>query len=138
MMKTNKDDQYLDSLRNRVGKGAHDAHMRSLSRNLSVDVVNAVNQPSTGKKWIGISAVSAAMITTAIILILTLPVSDIDQEQVFVDDVLAFDNVSSATMATDYLSVATEDLAIETIATDVYTDPTFVTDEDLDLLFEDL
>ena len=65
-------------------------------------------------------------------------VSDIDQVQTNTEDVLAFEDVSASTMATDYLSVATEDLAIETIATDVYTDPTFVTDEDLDLLFEDL
>lgn len=123
-----------------VGRDAYRQHMDQATRNLSVDVANAVTRRRQRTTWVSRFSVAAAAVGTAVVIFVMqapdpMPLAGPDAT-VAVQPMIA--ETDASTLASEYLADMTTEQALDRIIESSDVDPTLLTDDDIDALLEEL
>jgi hypothetical protein len=139
-MKTNNDFEddgnELKSFERIIGKNNHDEWVDAHTRNLSVDVVNALNRERRHYRgYLRFTLPAALSLALLIIVILKLSFNSgsLDTGSDF-----AYSFVSESEVSTALLAEISEDEAVDMITVDQKLNPIILTDKDIDNLLKDL
>ncbi|RPI70054.1 MAG: hypothetical protein EHM43_00015 [Ignavibacteriae bacterium] len=123
-----------------VGRDAYRRYMDQATRNLSVDVVQAVAQRRQRTTWISRFYVAAAAVGTAVVLFV-MQVPDPAPVAGPVSTVAVQPSIAetdASTLASEYLADMTTEHALDRIIESSNVEPTLLTDDDIDALLEEL
>lgn len=137
------DERILDAAKKQIGREAYQEHMDRATRNLSVDVVNALQVRRSRRQWFLRVSVAATAATAAVVLwMVTPPTRDVvaptPTPTVTAVAEPAIPDTDSETLATEYLSEVIDEQAIDRIVEVAEVEPTILTDQDIDALLEEM
>lgn len=137
------DERIVDAAMKHAGRDAYQEHMDRATRNLSVDVVNALNARQMRRQWFFRISLATTVATAAVVMFLVTPpttevVKPLPTSTVTTVAEPTISETDTETLATEYLSEVIDEQAIDRIAEVAEVEPTILTDKDIDALLEEL
>lgn len=139
-MKTNNDfeddGKELKSFEKIIGKNIHDDWVDAHTRNLSVDVVTALNRKDRSNRGYLRFALPSALALALLIVVILKPSFKSGSLDAHNDSAYRF--ISESEVKTALLAEISEDEAVDMIAVEQVPQPIILTDKDIDNLLKDL
>ncbi|MBI2793519.1 MAG: hypothetical protein HYX66_02580 [Ignavibacteria bacterium] len=139
-MKTNNDfediGKELKSFEKLIGKNIHDEWVDVHTKNLSADVVNALNTKERGYREYLRYALPAALAVVLLVVVILKPSFKSSSLDTHTDSVYRF--VSESEVKKALLAEISDDEAVDMIAVEQNLNPIILTDKDIDNLLKDL
>lgn len=138
-----EDERILDEAMRHVGREAYQEHMDRATRNLSVEVVDALNKRRKQRLWVVRISVAATATAAAVIMMFVntpqpVVVEPIIEKPVAVVSEPSIIDTDTETLAAEYLSDVIDEQSIDRIVEVAEVEPTILTDKDIDVLLEEM
>ena len=137
MKKKTEDEEIIDQLSEKIGREAHERFLSDRTRNLSVHVLDRLEEKKRSRRWVRGGLGVALTAATAVLLYIvvpqpTQPVSTTTPSNEIHSILIQDEGV----LAEEYVEDIIDNASLDIIAEASYADPLILEDDDIDALLE--